>query len=165
MTPVRPEPVAPLLATYRRMAKWPAGHWLFSRAICLKAPYFSTIRPRFVALEPGRCDVHMRDRRAVHNHIGTVHAIALCNLAELAGGVMLDASLPRGMRWIPKGMTVEYLAKARGPMRAMATPERPIEAAESGYELPVKVDVTNVAGEAVFRARIMMWVSPKPSGR
>lgn len=151
---------APLLATWRRMIRWPAGRWLFSRAVCFKAPYFSTIAPRFLDLEPGRCEVVMRDRRAVHNHIGTVHAIALCNLAELAGGVMLDASLPRGMRWIPKGMTVAYLAKARGPMRAVATPERPIEAADAGHELPVAVEVTDTAGEAVFRARIMMWVSP-----
>lgn len=151
----------PVLSIYRRITRWPFGHWLFSRTICLKAPYFSTIKPRFVALEPGRCEIRMRDRRAVHNHIGTVHAIALCNLAELAGGVMTDASLPRGMRWIPKGMTVEYLAMARGPMHAVATPERAIETADSGYELPVMVEVTNTTGEAVFRARIMMWVSPK----
>lgn len=155
--------VAPLLATWRRMTRWPAGRWLFSRAVCLKAPYFSTIAPRFQVLEPGRCEVRMRDRRAVHNHIGTVHAIALCNLAELAGGVMLDASLPRGMRWIPKGMSVAYLAKARGRMHAVATPERPIEAADAGYELPVVVEVGNDAGEAVFSARITMWVSPKPA--
>lgn len=144
------------------MQRWPAGAWLFSRAICFKAPYFATIAPRFVALEHGRCEVRMRDRRRVHNHIGTVHAIALCNLAELAGGVMLDASLPRTMRWIPKGMVVAYVAKASGPMRAVATAETGIVEAEAGYDLPVLVEITNTAGETVFRARIAMWVSPRP---
>lgn len=150
-----------VLALYRRITRWPAGHWLFSRAVCFKAPYFASIRPRIELLEPGRCVASLRHRRAVTNHIGTVHAIALCNLAELTGGLMIDASLPASMRWIPKGMAVEYLHKAVGTMRAVATPAQPAIEAAAGYELPVDVEVTNPAGEAVFRARISMWVSPR----
>ncbi len=156
---------ASVLSLYRRMSRWPAGHWLFARAVCWKAPYFATIAPRFVALAPGRCEVAIRDRRPVHNHIGSVHAIALCNLAELAAGVMTDATIPPTMRWIPKGMTVEYLKKAAGTMHAVATPDIDVVAAESGYELPVTVLVTDPTGEAVFRARITMWVSPRPPRR
>ena len=151
----------PLLSLYRKFTRWPAGHWLFSRAICFKAPYFGTIAPRIVSLEPNRCEVRIADRRRVHNHIGTVHAIALCNLAELAAGVMTDATLPASMRWIPKGMTVEYLKKATGTMRGVATPEVPVVESTSGYELPVTVIVKNDAGDAVFRASIAMWVSPR----
>jgi len=154
------EHVPSLLATWRRLQRWPAGEWLFSRAVCWKAPYFSTISPRITRLEPNRCEARMRDRRAVHNHIGTVHAIALCNLAELCAGVMTDASLPRGMRWIPKGMGVRYLAKARGPLKGVARPEfEPREASEA-YELPVIVEVTDAGGTAVFDARVLMWLSP-----
>lgn len=152
---------APVLSLYRRITRWPAGHWLFSRLVCFKAPYFATIAPRFVALEPGRCEVCIRDRRRVHNHIGTVHAIALCNLAELSAGVMTDATIPSNMRWIPKGMTVEYLAKAKGSMHAEAVPQSPAMESASGYAWPVKVSVRNDAGEEVFRARIDMWVSPR----
>lgn len=152
---------APLLRLYRRFLRWPGGRWLFGRAVCFKAPYFASIRPTFRLLERGRCEVTIADRRAVHNHIGTVHAIALCNLAELSAGVMTDASLPKGMRWIPKGMTVSYLTKAKGTMRGVATPVGGIVAAEAGYELPVNVDVFDPAGEKVFNARISMWVSPK----
>jgi acyl-coenzyme A thioesterase PaaI-like protein len=152
---------ASLLSLYQRITRWPAGHWLFSRAVCLRAPYFSTISPRFVALEPGRCEVRIKDRRRVHNHIGTVHAIALCNLAELSAGVMTEATIPAGMRWIPKGMTVEYLAKAVGTMHAVATPEvTPWESAE-GYEWPVVIRVGDSTGKDVFRARITMWLSPR----
>lgn len=150
-----------LLATYRRLERLPLGRWLFARAVCLKAPYFATIAPRFEVLEANRCVVAMRDRRRVRNHIGTVHAIALCNLAELAAGVMTDASLPPSMRWIPKGMTVEYLVRARGTMRAVATPDVAIVAADAGYALPVTVEVSDASGTVVFLARIAMWVSPK----
>ena len=152
---------ASLWSLYRRMTRWPGGHWLFSRAVCWRAPYFSTISPRFVALEPGRCEVRIRDRRRVHNHIGTVHAIALCNLAELSAGVMAEATLPPGARWIPKGMSVEYLSKAVGSMHAVAMPEVPLGAVDNGFEWPVCVDITDPAGSTVFRARITMWLSPR----
>lgn len=154
---------ASVLTLYRRITRWPAGHWLFSRMVCLRAPYFATIAPRFVALQPGRCEVRIADRRKVHNHIGTVHAIALCNLAELAAGVMTDATVPAAMRWIPKGMSVEYLKKAVGTMRGIAAPEQAARVSDDGYEWPVRVDVMDHAGETVFRARVLMWVSPRRS--
>ena len=98
------------------------------------------------------------------NHIGSVHAIALCNLAELAGGLATDASLPPSMRWIPKSMEVEYLRRAAGTMRAVAVPAAAVVEAAEGYALPVDVTVSDAGGEAVFRARISMWISPRPRG-
>ena len=65
------------------------------------------------------------------------------------------------MRWIPKGMTVEYLKKARGTMHAVATPDIPIVESAAGYDLPVTVLVRDPQDDAVFRARIAMWLSPK----
>ena len=150
-----------VLALWKKMQRWPAGAWLFSRAVCFKAPYFGTVHPRFETLEPGRCVASIPDRRGMHNHLGTVHAIALCNLAELCAGVMTDASLPRDMRWIPKGMTVSYLKKAKGRLRGTATPQIPIASAPQGYDLPVNVDVVDGAGERVFHAVIAMWVSAR----
>jgi acyl-coenzyme A thioesterase PaaI-like protein len=152
---------ASVLQLYDRMSRWPAGRWLFSRAVCFKAPHFASIAPRIEALAPERCEATLRHRRRVTNHLGTVHAIALCNLAELSAGLMTDASLPPSMRWIPKGMTVEYLKKAVGTMRAVATPAQPMVEAAQGYDLPVDVVVSDPAGDAVFRARIAMWVSPR----
>lgn len=156
-----PPPPSRLATTFSRMARWPLGRWLFARVVCWRAPYFATIAPRFEVLQPDRCVVTIRDRRRVHNHLGTVHAIALCNLAELAGGMMMEAGTPRGMRWIPKGMTVEYLKKAKGTMRAVATPAAAIEARDSGYEVPVEVEIRDPQDTAVFRAQIATWVSPR----
>ncbi len=150
-----------VLATYQRISRWPAGRWLFSRLVCWKAPYFASIAPRIESLEPGRGIATLAHRRRVTNHLGTVHAIALCNLAEFVGGLACDASIPPSMRWIPKGMTVAYLKKAVGRMRATATPAFPPREADAGHELPFEVVVEDLSGEAVFRATIAMWVSPK----
>jgi acyl-coenzyme A thioesterase PaaI-like protein len=152
-----------VLSQYRRISRWPAGHWLFSKLVCWKAPYFSSIAPRMEVLEPGRGIATIAHRRRVTNHLGTVHAIALCNLAEFVGGLTCDVSIPPSMRWIPKGMTVEYLRKAVGTMRATATPAFPPRDASEGYDLPFEVVVENPQGEAVFKATIAMWVSPKAS--
>ena len=152
---------ADVLKIYRSLSRKPLGHWLFSRLICFKAPYFGSIGPPMVRLEPGRGEATIRHRRSVTNHLGTVHAIALCNLAEFTGGLACDVSIPASMRWIPRGMTVEYLKKAVGSMRATATPAfAPRDAAE-GYELPFDVVIENPQGEAVFKASIAMWVSPR----
>ena len=148
-----------VLLTWGRLAPLPGGKWLFSRLICLKAPYFSSVRPRFVDLRPGYCEVAIRKRRAVTNHLGTVHAIAMCNMAELAAGIMCEATVPASHRWIPKGMTVDYLKKAGTDLRAVAH-----LAAVPGFgpaaELHVPVSVTDRNGEEVCRAVIRMWVSP-----
>ena len=153
-----------VLSLYTRLADKPLGKWLFARLVCWKAPYFASIAPRIELLEPGRGIATLAHRRRVTNHLGTVHAIALCNLAEFVGGLACDASIPPSMRWIPKGMTVAYLRKAVGRMRAIATPAFPPREADAGYELPVEVVVEDLSGDAVFRATIAMWVSPK-SGR
>jgi acyl-coenzyme A thioesterase PaaI-like protein len=152
-----------VLGLWQRMQGWPLGGWLFSRLVCFKAPYFATIAPRIVVLEPGRCEALMEDRRRVHNHIGSVHAIALCNLAELTAGVMTDASLPAGMRWIPKGMSVQYLKKASGLLRGVATPKTAVAGSAGGYELPVLVSVFDASGDKVFAAEVAMWLSPVPA--
>ena len=152
-----------VLSLYRRLSRHPFGGWLFSRLICFKAPYFASIRPRILRLEPQRGEATLRHRRSVTNHLGTVHAIALCNLAEFIGGLTTDVSIPGSMRWIPKGMKVEYLKKAVGTMHAVATPSFAPYEAPTGYELPVDVVISNAQGEAVFRASIGMWVSPRAS--
>ena len=102
----------------------------------------------------------IKDRRAVHNHIGTVHAIAMCNMAELAGGTMTEVTVPSTHRWIPKGMTVEYLKKATTDLVAVAMPMSEPDWSVAG-EYPVRVVVSDTSGTPVFQAVINMWVSPK----
>jgi len=148
------------LSIWQKLSALPCGKWLFSRLVCLKAPYFSGISPRFVEMRPGYAVVRMKKRRKVKNHIGTVHVIAICNLAEIAAGTMTDATVPENIRWIPKGMTVKYLAKATTDLVAVAT-INPIPDFSSAMNVPVDVAVTDSHGQDVFHAVITMWVTPK----
>jgi len=147
------------LVFWQRCEGLPFGKALFSRVVCWKAPYFGTISPRFEELRPGFARVSMKKRRGVQNHIGTVHAIAMCNLAELAAGTMTEVSIPAAMRWLPKGMQVEYLKKAETGVEATATLAEVGEG--PGREVPVTVEIRDSAGVIACRAVITMWVSPR----
>lgn len=85
----------------------------------------------------------------------------MCNLAELAGGVMTDATIDSGMRWIPKGMSVEHLGRASGPLLATATPGRDAVESTTAYEWPISATLHDARDRPVFRARIAMWVPPR----
>ncbi len=148
------------LSTWQQLSSKLAGKWAFSRIVCWKAPYFSSIRPAFVELRPGYCEVRVKKRRRVLNHIGTVHAIAMCNMAELAGGTMMEVTVPSSYRWIPKGMTVQYIRRAETDLKAVAQIS-PIPQFDAAAELLVTVTVMDADNKTVFRAVITMWVSPK----
>ena len=89
-----------------------------------------------------------------------MHAIAMCNMAELAAGTMTEVTVPTTHRWIPKGMAVEYLQKATTGLVAVATPESKPDWSAPG-EYKVQVVVKDQKAEPVFRASITMWVSPR----
>ncbi|MGR5149392.1 hotdog fold domain-containing protein [Photobacterium alginatilyticum] len=144
------------LKTYQRLSSLPFGRQLFTFIVCRMAPYFSSIRPQIRELKPGYAEVTIKKRRKVTNHINTVHAIAMCNMAELAGGMMTDVSVPTKSRWLPVGMTVEYLKKATTDLTAVATGEE-IEWKTGGDKI-VPVEVTDTEGNLVFRAEITMNV-------
>ncbi|MVW88706.1 DUF4442 domain-containing protein [Pseudomonas sp. PB101] len=133
-----------------------AGPEAFSKLACQVAPYFSTINPLVKDLRKGSATVHVPFAREITNHLGTVHAIAMCNAAELAAGMMTDVSIPAGARWIPKGMTVEYLAKAKSDVTAVAEGEA-VDWTSEGDKI-VPVDIHDAEGKKVFTARITMNV-------
>jgi acyl-coenzyme A thioesterase PaaI-like protein len=144
---------------WQKCASKPLGKWFFSKAVCWKAPYFGSIQPLFEVLEPGRAVVSMRKRRAVQNHIGTVHAIAMCNLAELAAGVMMEVSVPNTMRWLPKGMTVRYLKKATTSVRCEAISAEIIPG--GARDVVVQAVLRDTDDVVVCEADITMYLSPK----
>lgn len=148
------------LKIWQRLSPKPLGKWLFSRMLCFKAPYFATIRPQFLELRPGHSAVGLAKRRGVLNHIGTVHAIAMCNMAELVAGTMTDVTLPKTHRWIPKGMRVDYLAKATTDLIAVATPASGDGPPPDGdYE--VRVEVKDTQDTTVLAAVVTMWITPR----
>ncbi len=147
------------LSLWLKLQDKPLGKWLYSQILCWKAPYFSTISPRYEELRPGYARISMKKHRAVHNHIGTVHAIAACNLAEMCAGTMIEASLPRSMRWLPKAMTVQYLKKCETDLVGEATANDFAEGPPR--DVIVGVDIKDAHGNIVVHADITMYVSPR----
>ena len=145
---------------YRQIESKPLGKRAFSLAFMLKAPYFATVRPKVEVMEPHRGVVTIRKRRGVHNHIGTVHAIALCNGLEAAMGALAEATIPADKRWIPKGMDVAYTAKADSDIRCIAETD-PEQWTGDDPDLPVRVRGVRADGEVVIEGVIRLWVTPK----
>lgn len=149
-----------LLATWDRANRLPQGRRVFSIAFSRRAPYFASVAPRFVDLRPNYAELTIRKRRSVLNHIGTVHAIALCNGLEAAMGALAEATIPPGKRWIPKGMEVRYTAKADSDVRCIAETD-PEQWESSDPDLPVRVKGVREDGRVVIEGEIRLWVTEK----
>ncbi|MBV2234557.1 MAG: DUF4442 domain-containing protein [Sterolibacterium sp.] len=152
-------PENPILAYWRRLSAIPGGRSIFSKAVQYKAPYFRSINARIEELQPGHARLRLRKRRALENHIGTVHAIAICNLLEMAMGVMAEVSIPDHLRWIPKGMSVDYIGKAGSDIIGIA------ETAAAVWQ-PGDLDVRVLArcattDKPLVSGTITLWISEK----
>jgi acyl-coenzyme A thioesterase PaaI-like protein len=154
-----------VLTLWRRASALPAGKRVFSLLFAQKAPYFATIRPRFTEIRPNRAELVIPKRRGVHNHLGTVHAIALCNGLEAAMGALAEATIPPDRRWIPKGMEVAYTAKATSDITCVAETDADQWSAaalpESGGDVPVRVRGVRDDGTVVIEGVIRLWVTPR----
>ena len=109
---------ATLRRTWHMLEKVPLGKQLFSRMIGTLAPYTGSIGATVVALGPAGSKVVLEDRRAVRNHLRCVHAVALVNMAELAGNTALAYAMPEDARFIVAGLSIDYKKKARGRITA-----------------------------------------------
>ncbi len=145
---------------WQRASRLPGGDRVFSALFARKAPYFASVRPRFVTIEPSHVELVVPKRRRVHNHLGTVHAIALCNGLEAAMGALAEVSIPAGKRWIPKGMEVAYTAKATGDVTCIAETD-PEQWVADNPDLPVRVRGQLADGTVVIEGVIRLWVTPR----
>jgi acyl-coenzyme A thioesterase PaaI-like protein len=146
---------------YKTAHKVPVvGDRLFSFAFSQVAPYFWSIRPLFTVIEPNRAEVVIRKRRGVQNHIGTVHAIALCNGLEAAMGALAEATIPSDKRWIPKGMEIAYTAKADSDITCIAETD-PEQWTSEDPALNVRVKGVRKDGTTVIEGVIRLHVTKK----
>jgi acyl-coenzyme A thioesterase PaaI-like protein len=146
---------------WKRLSERPGGSRLFSAAAMVRVPYFASIVPHVVRMEPGYAEVTVPKWFFLYNHLRTVHAIASCNAAEMAMGMLMEATVPTSHRWIPKAMNVRYLEKATSSLRAQARLEPPDFASiTEGTEVTVGVQVLDRAGTEVVHADITCWVTP-----
>jgi acyl-coenzyme A thioesterase PaaI-like protein len=146
------------LHLYERISRFPLGKTIFSKGVSFRAPYFSTIHPHVTDLRPGYSQIEIKDRRSIRNHLGSINAGALCTLSELTGGLALEATIPRNLRWIPREMTVQYMKKARGRLVSQCSidPSTLIPG-----DIKVPLEIKDDSGETVLNAVIVFHVSER----
>ena len=147
-----------LLSTWHRLAPLPGGKRVFAMLIGRFVPYSGSIGARIESLEPGHVVASLRDRRAVRNHLGSVHAVALVNLAEIASGIAMLTALGPGVRGIVTAIRIEYHKKARGRLIAESTAVPPV--VREPVDADVTAVVTDAAGDAVATATVTWRLAP-----
>lgn len=151
-------PGAAILSLWRRLSGLPGGGWIFSRILGWQVPYSGSVSPRVLQIEPGHVRVRITERRALRQHLGSVHAIALMNVAEMASGMAMLTALPRGMRGIVTKISIEYFKKARGVLVAESRCAIAPGIAPGLYDFTS--DVTDAAGDIVARATVTWKLGP-----
>lgn len=147
-----------LLSYWNRLRPIPLGRYWASWIFWLYVPYSGSVRPEIRELRQGYARVRIRDRRLSRNHLGSIHAAALMNVAEAASGLSLVAGLPKELRAILVSFQIDYLRKARGPIEAECHSEIPELGREERYEL--KSILRDKKGTIVAQATATWLVGP-----
>jgi acyl-coenzyme A thioesterase PaaI-like protein len=150
---------AKILASWKRLSSLPGGRMLFGWFLRRSVPYTGSIHPRVLVLEPGFARIAMDDRRAVRNHLASVHAVALMNLAEATSGLAMLTGLHADARGIVKGLSIEYLKKARGTIIGESRCDPPRESEERDFD--VSVELFDAGGDVVARAVAHWKIGPR----
>lgn len=149
---------ATLLRGWAALSRLPGGKALFSKVVSNAAPYTATIGAVIEELDVRRATVSLQDRRAIRNHLGSVHAIALANLVEVTSGVAMMSGLPPGMRGIVTRIEVDYLKKARGALSATST--APVITPDTAGEYLAKAEIFDASGTLVCRGQATWLIRP-----
>ncbi len=147
-----------ILPLWKKMSAKPGGKWLFSRILGRKIPYSGSMRADILELEAGYAKVQLKDRPGVRNHLNSIHAVALMNLAELTSGLSMVAGLPGDMRAILTGFKITYEKKARGTIYGEARCVIPTKKIRK--ECLLDVVIKNSDGDALCRAQATWLIGP-----
>ena len=116
------------------------------------------MRPVVMEIEPGYAVVHLPDRRRVRNHLRSIHAIALANLAEFTTGLATLTGAPSDSRAILVELQISYHKKARGTLRSESRSTPPTTAEEQ--ELPVEAAIYDESGDCVASGTATWLIGP-----
>lgn len=148
-----------ILKWWNRLSALPFGRYFFSWAFWSFIPYTGSVRPEILELSRGLARVKIRDRRFHRNHLKSLHAIAIANVAECASGLSLVPGLPEGSQAILIKLEIEYLKKARGPIEARAECSPPQDS--QSQDFIVESFVRNKKQETVAKTKATWRIGPK----
>ena len=156
--PATRTPGAILLRTWERCRRLPFGDTIFGWLLARAVPYSSSIGARVLELSPGHARLSLADRRAVRNHLNSIHAVALTNLGELTSGLAMLTALPPGARAIVTGLEVEFTKKARGTIVATSEANLPPMGAEA--DVLARAELRDAANDVVARIAVRWRIGP-----
>ncbi|WP_430459626.1 DUF4442 domain-containing protein [Thalassolituus sp. LLYu03] len=138
--------------------------WVLSKVMGRVIPFAGTSGTRVEKLSPTECVIVMRNKKKVQNHIGSVHAAAMGLLAESATGFMTGMSVPDDRIIVIRKMELEYLKRASGDMKAVASFSAEqlafVQTTEKG-EIQVPVVITDASGTETVKATMIWAWTPK----
>ena len=140
------------------MIKFPGGRLLFNRMFWSFIPYTGSIRPEIIHLEKGRCQIRIRDRKILRNHLNSIHAACLMNALEAVSGLAFATGLPENSRGILTDFSVHYIKKARGTLHAECQCDPPTTNIRQTYK--IEPLIRDASGEIVATAESTWLVSP-----
>lgn len=149
-----------VLSLWKRWGGTALGRRIYSLVLGRTAPYSGSIGAQVLELRPGFVRVALKDRRAVRNHLNSIHAIALANLGELASGLAMISAVPSSVRAIVVKLEIEYIKKARGSLVAEGRANPPAVINTSVTRI-AEAEIKDAEGDVVALMKVHWRLSPK----
>ena len=146
----------PLLASIRaRLSPFPepVQYWTLSWLFGRFSRYFSTNRLRIARITDDEVTLVVSNRKALRNHVGSIHAAAINLACEYASGLLLGQYAPADKVVVVKSMHLDIHKPVSGAVRATAAfPGKQLAAMLLEEKGNVRVPVTVVDSAGITPA-------------
>ena len=115
----------------------------------MRTPLLAALQAQFGELRVGLCRTEMPAQH-VCSADGAVDPMAISALAQLTAIMVIEVSVPEGLPWSARGLTVEHLRRVESAVVAVARLDK-TDWAEPGL-VGVPVTISDAAGAEVARA-------------
>jgi hypothetical protein len=116
----------------------------------------ATLRAQFQELRVGLCRAMMNAHPRVRTSDGCIDPIAIGALTQLAASMVIEVSVPDGLHWSSRGLTIEHLQRAASEVVALARLDK-IDWGQEGL-VGVPVTVSGEDGKEIARAVVSFAV-------